>query len=95
MNRRFHFKEENTSFLLIPNVLRFHGREDFRLYGNFGLMASVCSTENRLVFSFSTILWICQYRPQKMVYGFFNLPVRIVCFSILGNVLSYLKIVDI
>ena len=24
-------------------------RQDFRLYGSFGLMASVCSTENRLV----------------------------------------------
>ena len=32
VNRRFHFKEENTSFLLIPNVLRFHGRDKIFVY---------------------------------------------------------------
>ena len=32
VNRRFHFKEENTSFLLIPNVLRFHWRDKIFVY---------------------------------------------------------------
>ena len=32
VNRRFYFKEENTSFLLIPNVLRFHGRDKIFVY---------------------------------------------------------------
>ena len=29
VNRRIHFKEENTSFHLIPNVLRFTGETRF------------------------------------------------------------------